>query len=87
MFEYQYALSTVDNPFNPFEDFASWYKFDVDNDYNSSAYLMRITKTSDQLSDKENNEEINRAIDEILKYDFRGIYIKVKHKLNSPENA
>lgn len=71
-------LTTVDNPFDPFDNFSSWYMFDVESGYNSCAYLARIAKTSDQFTDSENDEEIERAIDEIIKYDFRNIYIKVK---------
>ena len=71
-------LTTNDNPFNPFNQFDSWFMFDVEKGYNSCAYLSRIAKTSDQMSDDENEEEIERAIDEIIKYDFMNIYKKVK---------
>ena len=71
------ALTTVDNPYNPFEQFTSWFLFDEEKGYHSSAYLGRIARTSDQLSDEENNQEIERAIDEIIKYDFTNIYRKV----------
>lgn len=74
------ALTTVDNPYNPFEQFASWFLFDEEKGYHSCAYLGRIARTSDQLSDEENNQEIERAIDEIIKYDFANIYRKVKVK-------
>lgn len=73
-------LSTIDNPFNPFEDFKSWFLFDIEKGYNSCSYLGRIAKTSDQLSDAENDEEIERAIDEIIEYDLFNVYIKVKEK-------
>ena len=73
-------LSTVDNPFDPFDQFDSSYQFDVDKGYNSCAYLARIARTSDQLSDKENDDEVERAIDEIIKYDFMNVYRKVKQK-------
>lgn len=79
-------LTTVDNPFDPFTQFDSWFLFDVEKGYNSCAYLDRIAKTSDQLSDKENEEEIERAIDEIIKYDFMNIYKKVKKKQNNSKN-
>ena len=72
------ALTTVDNPFDPFEQFDSWYAFDMDKGYSSCSYLARIAKTSDQLSDEENDQEVERAIDEIIKYDFQNIYKKVK---------
>lgn len=73
----RFALTTFDNPFNPFEQFNSWFLFDEEKGYHSCAYLGRIAKTSDQFSDEENNAEVERAIDEIIKYDFRNIYKKV----------
>lgn len=72
------ALTTFDNPYNPFEQFTKWFLFDVEKGYNSSAYLGRIARTSDQLSDDENDHEVERAIDEIIKYDFTGNYRKTK---------
>ena len=71
------ALTTVDNPYCPFDEFDQWYQFDCDKGYYSCSYLARIAATSDQLSDVENEEEIERAIDEIIKYDFMNIYKKV----------
>ena len=71
-------LTTFDNPYNPFDEFTSWFMFDEEKGYHSCAYLGRIAKTSEQLSDEENAHEIERAIDEIIKYDFQNIYKKVK---------
>ena len=74
------ALTTVDNPYDPFDDFDSWYQFDMDKGYSSCSYLDRIARTSDQLTDEENDREIERVIDEIIKYDFMNIYMKVKRE-------
>lgn len=71
------AITTIDNPYDPFDNFEEWFLFDNEMGYNSCAYLARIARTSDQLSDEENSLEIERAIDEILKYDFTGLYRKV----------
>ena len=71
------ALTTFDNPFDPFEQFTSWFLFDEEKGYHSTSYLGRIAMTSDQFTEDENNQEIERAIDEIIKYDFRNIYTKV----------
>ena len=72
------ALTTVDNPYDPFNDFYSWFMFDESKGYHSCSYIGRIAKTSEQLSDEENDQEIEKAIDEIIKYDPLNIYIKVK---------
>ena len=75
---YRCMLTTSDNPYDPFEQFQSWFLFDVEKGYNSCAYLGRIARTSEQLSDEENNIIVEETIDEIIKYDFRNIYKKVK---------
>ena len=77
------ALTTIDNPFDPFDQFDQWYMFDLDNGYNSCSYLDRVSHTSDQLSDEENDREIERAIDEIIKYDFMNIYKKVTQTIKT----
>lgn len=73
-------LTTFDNPYDPIKDFTSWLLFDDEKGYGTCSYLGRIARTSDQLSDEENNAEIERAIDEIIKYDFQNIYKKIKEK-------
>ena len=70
-------LTTVDNPYNPYEEFSQWFIFDVLKGYNTCGYLARIARTSRQLSDEENNAEIERAIDVIIKNDFMRIYKKL----------
>ena len=71
-------LTTFDNPYDPFKQFNSWFLFDIEKGYNTCGYLGRIARTTDQMSDAENEEEIERAIDEIIKYDFMNIYKKVR---------
>lgn len=77
-------LSTIDNPFNPFEDYSSWLMFDKEKGYDSAERLMRIAKLTDDMTQKEENEEIERAIDEIIKYDILNVYTKVSKTLNEP---
>lgn len=70
-------LTTTDNPFDPFDDFSHWYDFDMDHKYDCSGYVDRIARTSDEFSDEENNRIVEEAIDEIIKFDFRNIFVKV----------
>ena len=76
--ETEYRLTTIDNPYNPFTDFEQWFMFDVEKGYNTCGYLARLTANiSDELTEQETTREINRAIDEIIKYDFMNIYKRV----------
>lgn len=73
----QVMLTTVDNPFDPFDEFDSWFMYDTDKGYNSCGLIARIARTSDQLSDAENRRELDRAIAEIIRYDPLNIYRRV----------
>ena len=76
--ETEYRLTTIDNPYNPFTDFEQWFMFDTEKGYNTCGYLARLTANiSDELTEQETTREINRAIDEIIKYDFMNIYKRV----------
>ena len=74
-------LTTFDNPFDPFEEFTSWWMFDVEKGYNTCAYVDRIAHVTDDMTQKEVNEEIERAIDEIILYNPLNIYKKVKREV------
>ena len=74
----QVAITTIDNPFDPFDEYEKWYRFDCDKGYNSCCYLARLTKTSDSLSDAEYNQEVERAVDAIVRDDPLKIYRKVE---------
>lgn len=71
------ALTTFDNPYNPFTQFQKWFLFDTEKGHNSCAYLARIARTSDEFTEEENEKEIERAIDEIIQYDFMNKYKKM----------
>ena len=70
-------LTTADNPFDPFTQFDEWLRFDESKGYNTCAYLARIAKTSDELSETDQNLAIQSAIDEIIRMNVLGIYKKV----------
>ena len=84
--EYDCMLTTFDNPFDPFEQFTSWLLFDDEKGYNTCGKLARIVEVSEDMSQKEIDEETERAIDEIIKYYFMNIYKKVR-KNKEPEMA
>ncbi len=73
-------LTTEDNPYDPFTQFEEWYAFDIQNGYNTCAYLARIAMTSNELSDKDYDQALDSAIDEILEYNLTGNYKVVTKK-------
>ncbi len=77
-------ITTTDNPFDPFEDFDKWYAWDESNGYHTCAYLDRILKTSSEFSDNDQNEDITKAIDEIVKLNLTGTYKKVTRVIEEP---
>ena len=74
--EKAFMLSTIDNPYDPFEQFDSWLLFDKEKGYNSCEILARTVKLSDDMTEKEINEETERAIDQIIKFDPLNVFIK-----------
>lgn len=77
---YECMLTTVDNPFDPFDQFTLWLLYDNEKGYNSCGYLARIAKLTDDMSSKEIDDEVERAIDEIIENDFLGIRKKVTRR-------
>lgn len=73
----EYMLTTVDNPFDPFEQFDEWYAYDTQQGYHTAAFLARITMLSDDLSDADQHVAIQVAIDEIVEVNVLGLYRKV----------
>ena len=70
-------LTTVDNPFDPFTQFDEWYAYDVNAGHHTSAFLARIVKSSEELSEADQSAAIEAAIDEIVDINTSGLYRKV----------
>lgn len=70
-------LSTIDNPYSPFDDYREWYAWDTRAGYNSAEFLGRLTYLSQELSEADYNLAIEQAIDEAVSENTLGMYIKV----------
>lgn len=75
-------LTTVDNPFDPFDDYQSWYAWDFNAGYHTPGALARVVDTSDEMSDLDQRIMINSAIDEIVRENYNGMYKKVTRKVS-----
>ena len=74
-------LTTIDNPFSPFDEYDAWYAYDQYAGYKTTEYLARVTPTSHELSENDYNLVVTTAIDEIVKENVLGIYLKVEKEV------
>lgn len=71
-------LTTVDNPYNPFENFEDWYRYDRDHGHYC---CERLAEVVGDLKDSNEVEEIKiteSAINYIVANDVLGKYTKVQ---------
>ena len=59
-------LTTVDNPFDPFDQPDEWLSFDLVSGYRTNQLLARFAVLSTDWSDSDYENEINRAMEEIV---------------------
>ena len=77
-------LTTTDNPYDPFTQWDEWWQYDTSMGYNTASFLARICKTSDDLSDADQNTAITDAIKEIVTENVNGRYkIARRQKITS----
>lgn len=72
-----YMLTTVDNPYNPFEEFERWFEYDEINGYRCCEKIDRMAHINEGMSEEEKDSAIESAIDTIILNDFTGLYRKV----------
>lgn len=77
-------LTTTDNPYSPFDQFEQWQLYDIEKQYFCCELLARIVHLEEDMSEKEKEEAIDRAIDEIVKNDLRGIYARANENDTFP---
>lgn len=91
MAQYEYRLTTKDNPFDPFTQYESWLNYDhlhylEHGGVFTDQLLARFARTSDELSDFEYNDEINDAITRIILVDPLDIYRRVRREIKEEQN-
>lgn len=74
-------LTTIDNPYDPFDQFDEWYSYDARLGYHTPSFLARITFVSDETSETDQRIAIENSIDEIVKENINGLYKKVTREV------
>lgn len=76
----EYMLTTIDNPYNPFEDYDAWSAFDISRGYHTSSFLARIAMIPDDLPEPYASLGIQEAIDEVVHENVLGLWRKVSRE-------
>lgn len=79
----QYMVTTTDNPYNYFTQFDEWLAFDTRKGYHTLSFLARIVRTSDELSEADQEAAFDDAVNEIVEHNVLGIYRKVENTTES----
>lgn len=70
-------LTTIDNPWDPFTHYDEWFAEDARLGYHTPSLLARVTVSSNELSEYDQELDILRAIDEIVTENVSGMHRKV----------
>ncbi len=71
-------VTTLDNPFNPFEDMENWKRWDEDHKYYTTELICRYLHDSDELPEDRYYEALEDAVDTVCRFNFTGNYRKLQ---------
>lgn len=67
-------LTTIDNPFNPHEEYDAWKIWDEDHEYNTESLIAHLSNIDLDDTDDVVRAKIDLAVHEILTNDRLDIY-------------
>lgn len=71
-------LTTIDNPFNYFTEYAKWRTFDTKYaGYNTEAWLDTLSYSNHYMDSEFEEAEIEYAMDEFLSINPFGVHVKM----------
>lgn len=76
----KYMLTTFDNPYSPFTQFDEWFQWDVAAGYHTASFLATVAIYSPELSEVDQEQAIQDAIDEIVRENVSGMHKKVSEE-------
>lgn len=78
--DYEFAITTIDNPYDPFDEFTEWFQFDVDNGYSTCSKIARLSEVKDYMPNEVKINEVELIIDRLIEIDPLNMYKKVIRK-------
>lgn len=73
----KHMLTTIDNPYDPFNEWDEWLGYDESQGYFTSSLLARVVVYGQELSEADQDLAVEYAIDEIIKESPLLIYRKL----------
>ena len=70
------ALTTIDNPFDPFTEFSDWLDEDNRLGYSTPSLVGRFSVLYGLDGDENDIERYEEILDEIIRYDILNVYVK-----------
>lgn len=77
-----HMLTTMDNPWDPWTHWDDWFAWDEQAGYHTTEYLDRITRSSTELSDPDQEVAYENAVKSAVKENLTGKYIMVPEPKN-----
>ena len=71
------SITTIDNPFDPIDDFDHWFLYDIEKGYYTCNKIARLTEEFDGMTQIEEEKAIEKAIDRLIEIDPLDIYKKI----------
>ena len=79
-----FMLSLFSNPYDPFDEYDLWLKFDHSEGFDTAGLFARLVSTSEAISEADQDQAEEDAIDSILNNpSFKGLYKKVERRTAS----
>ncbi len=72
------ALTTIDNPYDPIDEFDEWHAFDRHKGYLTCERLASVAKVTTEMADEDQDSALEEAIDFICEWNPTGLYKKIK---------
>lgn len=77
----QSMLTTVDNPYDPFDEYDAWHSHDMWLGHHTAEFLARLVVSSHELSEADYWLSVDQTIDEIIKNNVTGVFRKVTREI------
>lgn len=76
----KHMLTTIDNPYNPYSNYDEWDAFDRAAGHHSASLLARITNSSTEISEADQDIALEVAIEEIVRENVSGMHKRIEIK-------